>query len=277
MQKFQEKCTGSLQIYSRKCWTHLKSPSAPCLHPGPIFQCCLFSMKWVKSAIFPLLSATTVTYSGYRWLLTPKEVINKPPERLLETRTPEKFLRNQKTSERLWPRAGMHQSFRGSSVLTGLSAAPCLAQLALRISSASHTYHKTDPKGETWDEQILLRCSFCWFSSGPWSVSLVQSHEVPARGGSFPKEHREIHPVGSSQKPESHPQRWAWGLGSVQSAPWKHLLTTLIALWKAHLSSQSLQDERAWLHCLRPRGWVRDSEGTDQSEPSFLGSSHHSG
>ena len=59
-------------------------------------------IKGIKSAIFSLLSATTVTYSQHSWLLMPKEVINKPPEWLLKTRTLEKFLWTQNISVRPW-------------------------------------------------------------------------------------------------------------------------------------------------------------------------------
>lgn len=65
------------------------------------FSSVAFSViEWIISAIFSLLSATMVTYSGHRWLFMPKEVINMPPEWLLETRTMENFLWTQKMSVR---------------------------------------------------------------------------------------------------------------------------------------------------------------------------------
>lgn len=40
--------TGPLKIYFTKSCTSLRRPSAPSLHPGPMFLCCLFSNKMNK-------------------------------------------------------------------------------------------------------------------------------------------------------------------------------------------------------------------------------------
>lgn len=152
-----------------------EEPISPLPPPWTHFPVLPFQYEMSKTAIFPLLSATTVTYSGYRWLLTPKEVINKPPEWLLETRTPEKFLRNQKTSERLWPRAGMHQSFRGSSVLTGLSTAPWLWEYPLLPHIPQNWPQKRNVR---WTDSatMFILLVFIWplvceSDSEPWSTS----------------------------------------------------------------------------------------------------------
>ena len=107
----------------------------------------------------------------------PKEVINKPPEWLLKTRTLEKFLWTQKISARPWQVA---------TVDWALSVCPlfpiCLPWL-WQCPLLSHT-PKLWLSKKTRNKQILLRHSLCWFSSGAWSVSLVQSWEMP-RGHAF--------------------------------------------------------------------------------------------
>lgn len=84
-----------------------------------------------------------------------------------------------------------------SSVQTGLSFAPHSTHLALRISSASTPWNWPKKRKVSWTDFVT---TFCWFSSGPWSVSLVQSHE-PARGHRLHKEHSESHPVGPVRNP----------------------------------------------------------------------------
>lgn len=84
-----------------------------------------------------------------------------------------------------------------SSVQTGLSFAPHSTHLALRISSASTPRNWPKKRKVSWTDFVT---TFCWFSSGPWSVSLVQSHE-PARGHRLHKEHSESHPVGPVRNP----------------------------------------------------------------------------
>lgn len=81
-------------------------------------------------------------------------------------------------------------------------------------------------------------------------MSLIQSHEVPARGGSFPKEHREIHPVGSSQKPESHSERWAegWALSSRRLE--NISLLARIAYLKVTTGTCPFVSRKPWLICL---------------------------
>lgn len=154
-----------------------------------------------------------VTYSGHRWLLTPKEVINKPPEWLLKTRTWRKFLWTQKTLARPWHVAGVHQPLwvRLSCLFTipvspiWLWECPLLPHISVSwgMNSFSHDFHSAG-----FLLILAFDPSFC-----NHHVSLVQNHEMPTRL---------VRGI-----PESHPQHWVRGFESIQPAPPKYFLVGL--------------------------------------------------
>lgn len=136
----------------RHVYTFFKNPLYEMFHqseeppPSTHYSRVAFSViKWIKSAIFSLLSAATVTYSGHRWLLTPKEVINKPPEWLLKTSTLEKFLWTQKMSVRPWHVAGVHCISLWFGLSPSVHCAPSLPP-GSEIASASPHIRKWTQK-----------------------------------------------------------------------------------------------------------------------------------
>lgn len=127
--------------------------------------------------IFSLLSATMVTYSQHNWLLRPKEVINKPPEWLLKTRTLEKILWTQKMSVKPWQGAGLYQLLRAGLCPIWLRLLVChlwLWQSPLPPHTPKHWCTKINSKQR--DSPMTFTLVFIWPlvcepGSEPWNAN----------------------------------------------------------------------------------------------------------
>lgn len=87
------------------------------------------------------------------------------------------------------------------------------------------TYQEMNSEIEIRDEQILPWLLLCWFSSGPWYVSLVQMPRNAPRRARLPWRAQRKSRHGTSQKVFLNQiLNIARGFSSIQPAPPKYLL-----------------------------------------------------
>lgn len=161
----------------------------------PLFKGCLFSNKMNKiSNLFSPVSShgyllwaqmTAHAQGGYKqasWMVTKNQDTGKTPpnpENVSETMT--------------CSRSALHQP-----LVWALSICPLCSDSPTWLWDilCFPTYQEMNSEIEIRDEQILPWLLLCWFSSGPWYMSLVQSYEMPPGGHGFLEEHRGSRPMG---------------------------------------------------------------------------------